>query len=102
EGEIADFTREISSTNYIDVTINPATFSPDLLKGTFIYIENDGEWNASYKILGVTQLELRKFRLDIGDITLIRRYRSQEDPEQGFIYDLVPGAAFRIPLSHFD
>jgi hypothetical protein len=102
EGEIVDFTREMSSTNYIDVSMNLTSFAMDQLKGTFIYVENDGEWNASYKILGVTQLELRKFRLDIGDISLIRRYRSQEDPEQGFIYDLVPGAAFRIPLSHSD
>jgi hypothetical protein len=98
-GTVTGFTKELSLSNYIDVAMDLATLPPDRLIGVFIYIENDGERNAVYEIKGINELETGKYRLSIGDITLIRSYQDHSDPAHGYVYDITEGSVFRIPLS---
>lgn len=98
-GTVADFTREMSLQNEIIVNMDTAGIQPESLTGQTIYVENDGERNAAYRIHGVAPLDDGRFRLDIGNSTPIRKYADANDYSKGFVYDLAPGASFRIPLS---
>ena len=37
--------------------------------------------------------------LDLGDITLVRRYKDENNFSKGYVYNLKKGASWRIPLS---
>ncbi|GGD99039.1 Ig-like domain-containing protein [Paenibacillus nasutitermitis] len=99
-GTVADFTRDLSMTNDITVNLDLQGADSGELVGKYVYIANDGERNAVYKIHGVTQLGTNQYKLDLGTATLIRRYVDNNDFSKGYVYDIAPGAAFRIPLSY--
>ncbi|MFD0960967.1 FIMAH domain-containing protein [Paenibacillus chungangensis] len=98
-GSVLDFTQELSTDNEVIADFGSADVDPAQIAGTYIYIENDGVRNASYYIKEATRLEDGTFRLDVGDVTLIRSWANPLDFEQGYIYDAAPGAGFRIPLA---
>lgn len=98
KGTISDFTRDLSSTNEIIVKMGDEV-SAETLKGRYIYVENDGVRNASYEIKNVSKLADGMYKLDIGDVTLIRKFADQKDFSKGYIYDIANGQTFRIPLS---
>lgn len=99
-GTVADFTREMSTENSICITPNQKNVDAASLVGKYIHIENDGERSAVYRICGIQQQENGDLLLDIGDISPIRCYQDKFAPEKGYVYDMTPGAQFRIPLSH--
>lgn len=110
EGTIADFTKELSESNEIIVRMNMQGIEPERLAGKMIYVENDGERNAVYSIKSAELLNAegmasaegvcQTVRLNIGDITLIRRYADSGDTSKGYRYDIAEGSAFSIPLSY--
>jgi hypothetical protein len=100
EGTVVDFTHELVASNSITVDVDLQGESIETLLGRWIYIENDGTRNAAYPIVSATPLGGLRYELGIGDLTPIRSYVNASDFSQGFVYDIAPGAAFRIPLSH--
>jgi len=98
-GTIVDVTKELSSENSITVQLDLQGVSAEKLVGRFLYADNDGTRNAAYRIKGVLPLGDGRYKIDIGDITLIRAYLDPNDFSKGFIYDAAEGASFRIPLS---
>src|SRR5690606_30996194 len=72
----------------------------DSLVGRYIYVNNDGERNAVYEIMGIKDMGNGQYLLDIGEKTLIRRYVDVNNFAQGYVYDVAEGSAFRIPLSY--
>lgn len=60
-------------------------------------VENDAERSGWYLIKGA-QLQGDLLTVDIGDITLIRKWVDAHDFSKGYIYDIAPGAKVRIPL----
>ena len=98
-GTVADFTRQMSLDNTIEISPAQQT-DPAALAGKYIFIENDGEKSAVYRILKAAPLESGNLLLDIGDISPIRQYKDRFAPEEGFLYDIEKGQPFRIPLSH--
>lgn len=105
-GTVVDFTRSPSVANEIVVDLNPTEMalvgaSTADLVGTTIYIDNDGVRNAAYTIVGATEVspEQGRYRLDIGDTTLIRSFMNPNDFSLGYVYDIAVNAAFRIPLT---
>lgn len=98
-GMVAGFTKEPSVRNDIVVEMDMNGVSPDELAGASIYVANDGVRNGAYRILGVAALGGNRYKLDIGDITLIRGYKNPADFTQGYRYDIAENAAFRIPLT---
>lgn len=100
-GRVTDFTKDLSQKNWIRLQMNaaePGKSKEDWI-GKWICVEDDGERNAVYKIYGVIMVNERETVVDIGDQTLIRRYRNKEDFPAGYVYDIREGASFNIPLS---
>lgn len=97
-GTIADFTKTLSMTNFITVQADLHGMDVKHLIGQTIYVLNDGERNAVYRIVGTERLDGRQIRLDIGTYTLIRRYSDDRDFSKGYAYDIAEGDAFYIPL----
>lgn len=104
-GKVVQFTRELSFRNFLEVEVE------DWLEdgesdtsagwvGRFVYVANDGVRNAAYRIEDVERLGGSRYRIDIGEASLVRRYADANDFAKGYIYDIAEGAAFRIPLSH--
>ena len=117
-GRVIDFTRELALENQIVVRFESAggngdsgngnaaagagalSLPPEIdLAGHFIYVENDGERNAVYEIRGARRRDGGEVVLEIGDATLVRGHKDPADPEQGYVYDVAPGARFYIPLT---
>lgn len=99
-GTIADFTRELSTDNHLDVQMNLQGVSLESLVGSFIHVDNDGNRNASYPIQDAAELNSGVIRLSIGDKTPIRSYVDADDFSQGFIYDIAENSTFVIPLTY--
>lgn len=98
-GKIADFTESLSMSNEIVVEAELQGLDSSKLAGTNIYVANDGKRNAVYEIKGATPAGEGKYKLDIGDITLIRGYLDNNDLSKGFVYDIAADQSFVIPLS---
>lgn len=98
-GTVVGFTYAPSVQNEIVVNLNAANINPAELTGKTIYIANDGVRNAAYRIVGATDVGGGRYRLDIGDSTLIRSFVDAYDFSKGYVYDIAAGAAFRIPLT---
>ncbi len=97
-GTVTDFTKELAVENTITIQANEAVDPADLA-GKYIYIENDGTYNAAYRIISASEGGNGSIILDIGDVTPIRGYVDSNDFNQGFVYDITEGKAFQIPLS---
>lgn len=97
-GTVVDFTKDMSRANEITVQFDSQDTIPDIT-GKYIYIENDGERNASYEIKGIKSQDVSKVVLDIGDITTIRKWADPNDFSKGYIYDIAAGEKFVIPLA---
>lgn len=97
-GTVLDFTREPAFQNTITVAPKGILPQPERLAGKCLFIENDGQRNAAYRILGAELRQDGSLLLDIGDITTIRCYQDRFAPEKGYVYNFAPGSSFRIPL----
>lgn len=102
EGTVEAFTQTLSESNDITVDMDLGDIEPAELIGQTIFVENDGVRNASYRILGVADLGSDRYKLDIGDKTLIRSYVDPNNFSAGYVYDIAENADFRIPLTHID
>lgn len=99
-GTVTDFTKELSVENTI--TVSPKeNVDPALLAGKYIYIENEGVYNAAYQIKSA-KTDGSNLVLDIGDTTTVRAYKDANDLEKGYVYDIIKGKKFRIPLVVFN
>jgi hypothetical protein len=98
EGTVESFSREMSVENEIVVRMDVQGIAPEQLAGKVVYVETDGVRNGAYRIESVEALGNDRYRLDIGNMTLIRAYADPNDFSAGYLYDIAAGAAFYIPL----
>lgn len=98
-GTVVDFTRELSATNDIVADLALGGTDPQQLVGRTIYIANDNERNAVYPVRAIEVLGGSRYRIAIGDLTLVRIYVDSNNFSKGYVFDIAPGAAIRIPLS---
>ncbi|RKN84292.1 heparinase II/III domain-containing protein [Paenibacillus ginsengarvi] len=98
-GTIESFTRDLSVKNELIVNMDAGESQPSDWVGKTIFVDNDGKRNAVYPIQGAERLKDGRYRLDIGDMTLIRGFAAEDDFDQGYRYDIEVGATFRIPLT---
>ena len=99
KGRVVDFTREMSTENFMTVELPDAPDHVDALPGRWIYVETDGWRNGAYEIRDAELDSGNRIRLDLGDRTLIRRYRDEEDFSEGYVYNISSGAEATLPLS---
>lgn len=94
-----DFTRELTDQNRLTVKRKGPAIDPKELAGKQIFVETDGERNGAYEILGIRPASGNRWELNLGDITLVRQYKDENDDSKGYVYNLKKGASWRIPLS---
>ncbi|MFC4075869.1 hypothetical protein [Salinithrix halophila] len=99
EGTVIDFTRNLTRKNRLLIKTKGILPQPNCLIGRYLYVNTDGERNAVYRIQGIRRVWGNRYIIDLGDTTLIRRYKNPEDENQGFIPNIQPGAKWRIPLA---
>lgn len=97
-GVVEGFSYGMTKSNHIDVAMDTAADTGDIT-GRFIHVENGKDMNAVYQIKGVSSLGGGKYRIDIGDVTLINSYVNSQKPDLGYVYNIANGQRFRIPLS---
>ena len=98
-GTVVDFTRELQMENEITVKLESSGTSLQSLAGNDIYIENDGVYNAAYRICSAAPGEDGTVILNIGDVTPVRSYVDEYDFKKGYVYDIEVGRSFRIPFA---
>lgn len=98
-GTVTDFEKDVNLENDIVVQLDEPYENIDDLVGSYVYVETDGERNGAYRIEKVKAKKHNKIALDIGDVTLIRRYADASDLSKGFTYNIDEGAAAVIPLT---
>lgn len=98
-GTVADFTRELATVNTMKLTLDQplGEAAADGLVGKYVYVADDGVRNAVYRITAATAIGQQTLEIET-DVTFIRGYVSDTDPDQGFVYDVAAGATVRIPL----
>ncbi len=98
-GTVESFTTDYVFDNFI--TYTPASgeiVDTDLIKGKYVYIENDGVKNSIYEILDADP-DGDNIKLSLGNTTLIRSFVDAYDPDAGYVYNIAKGQSLRIPLS---
>lgn len=99
-GTVKAFTKELSATNELTVEADGSGINAGNLAGRYIYVNNDGEQNAAYKILGVKEQNGNTITLNLGASTLIRKLIDSSDPGKGYVFNIAEGNKFSIPLSY--
>ena len=97
-GTVVDFTKELAVQNEIVANFDTEA-DPASLEGRYVYIDNDQNRNAVYRIEAAEALPNGNIRLDIGDVTTVRSWTDANDFSQGYQYDLAVGQTLKIPLS---
>jgi hypothetical protein len=100
EGEIVDFTREISHENELIVEFTDGPIEePSSIDGEWIFVETDNERNGAYEIKGISADGDRTV-LDIGQKTTVRGLADSDEPDSEYKYIIDSGNSCRIPISH--
>ena len=97
-GAVSEFETDLSLSNYITITPD-SDIDMSELSDKYISVRNDGIRNGVYRILSATKLDSGDIKLDIGDVTLIRSYRDDENEDSGYLYDIAEGQSFSIALT---
>jgi hypothetical protein len=98
-GTLLEFTTELAVENELVVAVDGPMPKPAELVGGYVYVANDGERNAAYRIVSAKAEGRSRLVLDIGDQTTVRSYVDANDFSKGFRYDVAKGARVRIPLT---
>lgn len=95
-GKICGFTKAFAERNEIFIE---GEADPEALAGCLITVENGEETRGgAYKILGAERRG-EHIALDIGRVTLIRKFRDAMKPEKGYVYNIREGQSYNIALT---
>ena len=100
EGTVTDFSAELTSDNYITVALDKEyDFNLDELTKKYIYVDNThSNQNGAYRIVGA-EMDGENLVLDIGDVSLVKNYIDNANPDKGYVFNVQKGQSFRIPLN---
>lgn len=99
-GTVVDFSDELTSENYITVALDGEyEFNIDDLTKKYVYVDNThSNQNGVYRIIGAEKIG-ENIKLDIGDVSLVKNYIDNANPDKGYVFNVQNGQAFRIPLN---
>ncbi len=99
-GTVVDFSAELTSDNYITVALDGEyDFDTEELTKKYIYVDNvHSNQNGAYRILGAEMVG-GNLVLDIGDVSLVKNYIDNANPDKGYVFNVQKGQSFRIPLN---
>lgn len=93
-GTVTERTEDLAESSTMAIELDRPGGTSDLV-GRYVYVQDDGERSAVYRIAAARSRGLR-LELDV-DTTFVRSYLDPEDLDAGYIYDVEPGRAIRIP-----
>ncbi len=97
-GKVTDFTRELSTKNYITIKFDSAIDASNAV-GRMIDVTNGRTENGNV-ILGnvLEDLGNNEYKFDIGDQSLVTAVADPTDMKAGYLYNAAVNNAVRIPL----
>ena len=101
DGIVSKFTDTLELKNYIWITPK-APLSDDelaLLSGKYIFVNNGTENRGGAWRIKAAERDGNDIKLDVGDVTTIRRFKDAIDEEAGFKYTIAKNQSARIPLT---
>ncbi|MBP3633185.1 MAG: Ig-like domain-containing protein, partial [Oscillospiraceae bacterium] len=96
-GTVAGFTEGLADNYYLTVTMDEPVTAEEL-EGRYVFVSNDGERNAAYRIYGA-QVSGSTATLDLYTQTLVRSYVDKENMDLGYVHNIAEGQSYTIPLS---
>ncbi|MBP3632982.1 MAG: Ig-like domain-containing protein, partial [Oscillospiraceae bacterium] len=96
-GQVESFTEGIEDRYYLTVTMDSPVCAQELT-GRYIYVNNDGERNAAYRIYDA-EVSGNTAVLDLYSQTLVREYVDELNLDLGFKHNIAVGQTYSIPLS---
>ena len=97
-GKVLDYTRGLSMEGYTMTIELEQSAAEEELTGRYIYVNNDLDRNAAYRIYGA-EVNGNTAVLDLHTQTLTRKYLDPFDLDKGFIHNIEVGQTYTIPLS---
>ncbi|MBQ9968456.1 MAG: putative Ig domain-containing protein, partial [Oscillospiraceae bacterium] len=96
-GRVLDFTKDLSFRNTMTISMDTPV-SEEVLTGQYIYVNNDGLQNGTYRIYGA-KVDGSNAVLDLQLQDMIRGYIDPFNMDLGFRYNIAEGQTYSIPLS---
>lgn len=96
-GTVVDFTKELVVDNQITVLVDQPVEDVSVFANQYIYMEGKSKRNAVYRILGAKK-DGAHIVLDLGNCSVIDRYKDAENLDAGYLYTIEEGQPFRIPV----
>ncbi|MBP3634286.1 MAG: hypothetical protein J6J43_06910, partial [Oscillospiraceae bacterium] len=97
-GTVTDFTRGLSIDGYTVTIQMDDPVSAEELTGRYIYVDNDRQRNAAYRIYDA-EVTGNTAVLDLHTQTLTRQYVDKRNIDLGYVHNIEVGDTYSIPLS---
>ena len=98
-GTVTAFTEGLSLEGYTMTLQLDQPATAEDFEGTYIYVNNDGERNAAYRIHSV-EVNGTTAVIDLEHQTLVRGFVDGSNMDLGYKHNVVVGQTFSIPLAH--
>ncbi len=101
EGTVSSFTEELAFENFISITPD-SEVSDDVLAnlpGKYVFVDNGVENRSGAWQIKSAERSGNDIRLNVGDVTTVRRYKDEYDMDKGYIYIIEKNQPARIPLT---
>lgn len=97
-GTLQSFTQGLADTSRLTVTLDQPLSQLAGIEGSYVYVTNDDERNAVYRIVNAGIPTSTTLVLEFPN-SLIRGHVDPKNPPSGYIYDVAVGAQVRVPLT---
>jgi len=97
-GTVVDYSRELAEESLITLSLSTPVPPGYNLVGKYVYVENDGQRNAAYEIMGVNAATTASSLTIRLRGSTVRSYVDDVNPASGYVYDVTTGAGARIPI----
>ena len=104
EGTVTAFTEDLAFKNFISIT-QDSEVSDDVianLAGKYVFVDNGADVRSGAWQIKSAERSGRDIKLDVGDVTTVRKYKDEYDMDKGYIYIIEKNQPARIPLTEAD
>jgi len=97
-GTVESFTKKFEDENFVTVKFD-REISAEALKDSVIYIDSRENTNAALNIVSAEALGDCRYKINIGNTTLILAYMDAFNPDAGFVYLIKEGQTAKVMLA---
>ena len=101
EGKVSKFTEDLAFENFIWITPSKTVSDEELseLPGKYVFVDNGATSRSGAWQIKSAELDVNDIKLNVGDVTTIRKYKDENDADKGYIYIIEKNQSARIPLT---